>query len=69
MKPLILSFFGALLIYSLFFDQEENKGNRDLRLHPDSIKYEQNVLKKQADSVATLYIQPTNDMLTKSSTK
>ena len=40
MKLLILSFFGTLLIYSFFFDKEENKGNQDLRLRPDSVNYD-----------------------------
>lgn len=56
MKLLILSFFGTLLIYSFFFDKEENKGNQDLRLRPDSVNYEQKVLRKQVDSVSTLRV-------------
>lgn len=63
MKLLILSFFGTLLIYSFFFDKEENKGNQDLRLRPDSVNYEQKVLRKQVDSVSTLRVQPTQDIL------
>ena len=59
MKLLILSFFGTLLIYSFFFDKED----QDLRLRPDSVNYEQKVLRKQVDSVSTLRVQPTQDIL------
>lgn len=40
MKPLILSFFAALLVYSLFFDDE--KGSGDYRFGVEhSLDYEQ----------------------------
>ena len=35
MKPLILSFFAVILIYSLFFDQDE-KRERDYQFGLDS---------------------------------
>lgn len=62
MKPLILSFFGALLIYSLFFDKEQERDVEQPRLNLQ--EYEQHLLKERADSVASLYVLPIDDLLT-----
>ncbi len=62
MKPLILSFFGVLLIYSLFFDKEQERDVEQPRWNLQ--EYEQHLLKERADSVATLYVLPADDLLT-----
>ena len=69
MKSLIISFFGALLVYSFFFDKEGSKGDMDLRNGNDTPPYEQNVLQKQEDSVSMLYIQPNSNVLTENFTR
>lgn len=69
MKPLILSFFGAILIYSLFFDKDANKEENDPQLHLNRTEYEQKVLKMSVDSVANFQVVHSYEFMTESYTK